>query len=192
MFEQSKSAKRRFHDGYFHSKYFTGDGIDIGCGEDSIGRYLHVFRLIKSVRPWDVQDGNATYMESVPDNTFDFVNSSHSLEHMDDPYIALTNWIRILKPGGYCVITIPEETMYEKDSWPSKYNPEHTHSFTLKGHSQLPKSVNVLQMCHSLLNICTVEKIQLIEEFYDWAHYQHDQTMSVTTECAIEIILRKK
>ena len=28
MKEQSKAAKRRFNDGYFHSRYFVGNGID--------------------------------------------------------------------------------------------------------------------------------------------------------------------
>lgn len=191
MYEQSKSAKRRFNDGYFHSRYYVGHGIDIGCGEDSVGRYKHVFSQIQSVMPWDVADGNATHMEGVYDDTFDFVNSSHSLEHMDNPYVALTNWIRILKPGGYCIITVPDESLYEKEHWPSKYNPEHTHSFTLKGNSSLPKSVNVLQMCFGLSNICVVERIQLIDEFYDWNYHSYDQTLTVTTECAIEIILMK-
>ena len=46
MFEQSKAAKRRFDDGNFHNRYFIGKGIDIGCGDDNLGRLRHVFEHI--------------------------------------------------------------------------------------------------------------------------------------------------
>ena len=44
MLEQSKSAKRRYDDGQFHSKYFVGRGIDIGAGKDSLFLHMNVFR----------------------------------------------------------------------------------------------------------------------------------------------------
>ena len=55
---------------------------------------------MKSCRSWDLPDGDAQYMASIEDGLFDFVHSSHCLEHMQDPQTALANWIRILKPGG--------------------------------------------------------------------------------------------
>ena len=38
MWEQSKAAKRRFHDGAFHSRYFVGNGIDIGGKADPLAQ----------------------------------------------------------------------------------------------------------------------------------------------------------
>ena len=194
MFEQSKSAKRRFNIGKFHSKYFVGDGIDIGAGNDTVGNYKYVFRGIKNVRPWDMPDGDAQYLNGINDNTFDFAVSSHSLEHMVDVNIALRNWIRVIKPGGYLVIAVPEEHMYEHNTWPSKYNDDHKWSFSVKNDSELPKSVNVMKMAIDISDIALIEKIEVIDDFFiEDASVSHlDQTMTPNAECAIEIIFKKR
>lgn len=43
---------------------------------------------------------------------------------------ALTNWIRVLKPGGWIYIVIPDYILYEKMTWPSRFNPDHKQSFS--------------------------------------------------------------
>lgn len=199
MFEQSKAAKRRFDDGNFHNRYFIGNGIDIGCGDDNLGRLRHVFRNIQSVRPWDLPDGDAQYLESVPDNQYDFVTSSHCLEHMVKPRIALKNWIRVCKSNGYLVITIPDEEMYEQGIWPSIYNTDHKWSFTLNDNRGLPalyrpimtNTINVLDLCQEVNTIAVVEKIEMIRDFYCEGYPAQDQTLHPCIESCIEIILRK-
>src|SRR5690242_4475065 len=104
MRETSKSIIRRSLDQRFATKYLVGAGIDIGAGSDSLDHYTATFPLIESVRNWDMEDGDAMLMAGVPDDSFDFVHSSHCLEHLTDPYVALSNWIRICRPGGYLVI----------------------------------------------------------------------------------------
>ena len=42
-----------------------------------------------------------------PDNTFDAVIHSDSLEHIADPLLALSECFRVLKPQGACLYTIP-------------------------------------------------------------------------------------
>ena len=42
-----------------------------------------------------------------PDNSFDVVIASDSLEHLKDDELALRNWYRILKPGGRAFIFVP-------------------------------------------------------------------------------------
>jgi len=189
MYEQSKAAKRRFDDGNFHNRYFIGEGIDIGCGEDNLGRLGHVFRGIRSVRGWDMPDGDAQYLATIADNTFDFATSFHCLEHMVDPVVALKNWIRVVKAGGYLVITIPDEEMYEQEFWPSRFNSDHKWSFTLRSNSMMPKSINVLDLCKQ--SGALVEKIEMIRDFY----YDHikgqDQTLHPCIESSIEIVMRK-
>ena len=100
MNESSKSIFHKIKDSRYATRYLIGEGIDIGAGPDSIAQYYEFFPLMKSCRAWDMADGDAELMESVEDNSFDFVHSSHCLEHMRSPDIALDNWIRILKPGG--------------------------------------------------------------------------------------------
>ena len=193
MQEQSKAAKRRFNDGNFHSKYFRGAGIDIGAGNDCLDKVRHAFPGIESVRNWDLMDGDGQELTSVEDNSYDFLHSSHSLEHMVDWKTALDNWIRVVVPGGYLIITVPEENMYEKNQWPSRFNGDHKWSFTVTTDSKMPKTVNVFDLAKFVADRATVEKIEVINQFYDTElPTQTDQTLLPNIECCIEIILRKR
>lgn len=186
MREASKAMKRRFNDGNFF-KYFSGKGIDIGAGPDCVDQYKRVFGF-ESAYNWDMKDGDAQYMNGVADATYDFIHSSHSLEHMVDPRVSLFNWIRICKPGGYLIITIPDQEMYEHSIWPSQFNSDHKWSFTT-GKDKLPKTINVFDMVSKLVGV-EVIKIEKIKEF--WYPSINDLTAhEPNAECAIEIILRK-
>ena len=191
MNEQSKSARRRYYDGAFHSRYFVGTGLDIGAGSDSVLTFKKEFRGIEDVHAWDKPQGDAQYLSTLPDRCFDFVHSSHCLEHMVDPTTALQNWIRVLKSGGYLIVTIPDEDMYEQGIWPSIFNQEHKHTFTIfKTDSWSKVSINVVDLVRSFPNV-VVEKIQLLSDFYVQGRVT-DQTLRPNTECAIEFIWRKK
>lgn len=188
--EQSKSAKRRFNNGKFHNQYFVGRGIDIGAGADSLGQYMHVFRGMTQVDAWDTPQGDAQYMKGISDNKYDFVHSSHCLEHMENPFIALSTWIRITKPGGYLIVTVPEEYLYEHGMWPSRFNGDHKWSFSIgKTKHNMTPHINVMEMLQGYHNI-DVHKIELIDDFFD-STIPSDQTRSVTTECSIEFIIKK-
>jgi len=195
VMEMTKATKRRYNIGDFHSKYFVGHGIDIGCGPDSLGNFKEFFPRLLSVRPWDMPDGDAQYLESVVDETLDFVVSSHCLEHLVDPYESLRNWIRVVKPGGYLVFAIPDEDLYEMGVFPSRFNGDHKHTFTIsKQKSWSDKSINIFDLLSGFDNI-QVLKVELMESMYDWDmnRDQQDQTLNQTgPECSIEIILRKK
>ena len=86
---QSTHSKRRYGLGAFHSRYFVGRGLDVGGGHDSLANNAHAFGLIRDIRTWDMPQGDAQYLASLADNSFDFVHSSHTLEHMVDPVVAL-------------------------------------------------------------------------------------------------------
>jgi predicted SAM-dependent methyltransferase len=193
MHEQSKSAKRRFYDGNFISKYFVGNGIDIGCGPDSVGQYATQFPLISSVKPWDMPDGDAQYLKSIADETFDFVHSSHCLEHMVDVNEALSNWIRVTKVGGYLIITVPDEDMYEHGIWPSVNNSDHKHSFTISKHTKtMPASINVIDLVKSVADKIQVQRITLLDDFHrPGLPANLDQTLTPNAECAIEFVLMR-
>ena len=189
--EQTKSAKRRFNIGKFHNRYFWGDGIDIGAGPDSLAKHTNVFRGITKIDYWDMPQGDAQYLKGVQTNRYDFAHSSHCLEHMVDPYIALTNWIRVVKPGGYVIVTIPEQELYEHGNWPSRFNGDHKWNFTI-GHTKYPnieKHVNVLHLIQGMVGVRLLH-LELIDDFYD-KDDTSDQTRKITTECSIEFILQK-
>ena len=96
MKETEKNYEARVRNEDFKN-YLHGNGIDIGGGDDCLKLPPDVEG---TVRLWDIQDGDAQYVHKLKDNTFDFVYSSHCLEHMRDLDTAFTNWIRICKQGG--------------------------------------------------------------------------------------------
>ena len=194
MHEASKSIFFRLKDSRYATRYLRGDGIDIGSGGDSLGQYYEFFPLMTSIRSWDLEDGDAQYMNSVSENTFDFVHSSHCLEHMFDPKAALNNWIRILKPGGHIVCLIPDEDLYEQGIFPSTYNTDHKWTFTInKKSSWSPKSINLLDLIKNLDHDVEVKKIELMDSTYRYnLGIRVDQTTTPVGESAIEFILRKK
>ncbi|MEW6428685.1 MAG: methyltransferase domain-containing protein [Thermodesulfobacteriota bacterium] len=195
MWEQSKAAKRRFGIPAFHNRYFVGHGIDVGGKPDPLGQYAGMFARMLSARTWDMEDGDAQQMAGVPDNQFDFLHASHCLEHMVDVGAALGNWIRIVRPGGFLIITVPDEDLYEQGQWPSRYNPDHKWTFTvMKQTSWSPRSINVLELLHAFAGLAEIEKIELLRDFYrdGWVAEKIDQTLTPVAECAIEIVLRKR
>ena len=171
--------------------YFRGHGIDIGGGGDSIARYANELGFI-DCRNWDIADGDAQYLEGVADNQYDFLYSSHCLEHMLDPTVALENWVRVVKPGGNLVIMIPEEELYEHLHWPPRYNTDHKFSFTIyKPEARLPNSINVFDLLKFVGDKVEILKIERLEAGYRNDVGDADQTWSGDCECAIEIALRK-
>jgi ubiquinone/menaquinone biosynthesis C-methylase UbiE len=198
MHESSKSVFHKIKDSRYATRYIVGDGIDIGAGEDTIGQYYEFFPLMKSCRGWDLPDGDAQLMESIADATFDFVHSSHCLEHMRDPKEALENWLRILKPGGHLVCLIPDEDLYEQGVFPSTFNTDHKHTFTIfKKASWSPASINLTEFLAGLSANVEIKKIELMDATFRYELNQRigvdrfDQTRTTVGECAIEFVLKK-
>ncbi len=194
MWEQSKAAKRRFGDGAFHTRYFVGKGVDIGGAPDPLWQYTSIFTRLTEVETWDLEQGDAQFMRGVPDGHFDFVHSSHCLEHMQDARVALGHWTRIVRPGGYLIITVPDEDLYEHGHWPSRHNSDHKWSFTTyKPASHMPKSINVVDLAREFGDRLELERLQLLRDFFRAdLPADTDQSLAPTTECGIEIIWRKR
>lgn len=188
--ETGKAVSRRLHDHRFITEYFVGHGIDIGAGDDGLDRYQRFFPGIQSMLAWDRPNGDAQYLGSLADASFDFAVSSHCLEHMQDPGTAMYHWLRVIRPNGHLVITVPDEDMYEQTHWPSIYNHDHKFSFTVyKRHSWSPVSVNILDLLRPLA--VRIKKIELLDHYFDPTVSDQDQTRG-WSESAIELVLQKQ
>jgi SAM-dependent methyltransferase len=193
MKECSKAIARRQRDPAFMSRFFKGSGIDIGGAPDPLALYSSLFPLIASVRTWDLDDGDAQYMDGVPDESFDFVHSSHCLEHIREPALGLRNWFRILRPGGFLVITVPDEDLYEQGTFPSTFNRDHKWTFTInKESSWSERSLNVFDLVSSIGSAAAVHKIELIDHAYRYNLPRFDQTLTPVAESAIEFVVRRR
>jgi len=122
--EMSKSHNARYRNGDY--EHIRGRVLDVGCGPDKI-----VLPPPHEVVGWDLPDGDAQYLATLGDASFDTVVSGHCLEHMHDVPTALLNWARVLKEGGYLYILVPSWQFYERCQWPSRCNPDHKASFDL-------------------------------------------------------------
>jgi SAM-dependent methyltransferase len=119
-----------------------GDGIDIGCGKDPI---------LPQVMPFDLEHGDANHISAYVNKEFDFVFSSHCLEHTHKPREVLHEWYKIVKRGGHLIILVPDEDLYEQGRFPSIFNSDHKNTFTIsKNNSWSSRSHNLLDMANEL------------------------------------------
>lgn len=193
MKECSKSIFRRLADSNFTRSYFAGNGLDIGGKPDPLALYSELFCRMESVRTWDIEDGDAQFLQGIADGSYDFVHSSHCLEHLRDPVEGLKNWFRVVKPNGYLVITVPDEDLYEQGVFPSTFNSDHKWTFTVwKEKSWSPKSINLLVLASELGPQADIVKIELLHATYRANLPRYDQTLTPVGECGIELVVRKR
>ena len=193
MKECSKSISRRLGDPNFINRYFVGNGLDIGGKPDPLSLYTELFCQMQSVRTWDWEDGDAQLLEGVADGQYDFVHSSHCLEHIVEPRIGLKNWFRAVRPGGHLIVTVPDEDLYEQGQFPSTFNLDHKWTFTIyKPGSWSDRSINVLDLVRELGERAEVLRIEQLSATYRYGLPRFDQTLTPVGECGIEFIVRKR
>jgi SAM-dependent methyltransferase len=137
-----ESTKAKAHWGIIEKQATQGSGIDIGCGSDPV---------TPNARRFDLEHGDANIISQYVKEQFDFVYSSHCLEHMHDPRKTILDWWKLVKPGGYLFVVVPDEDLYEQGVFPSRFNDDHKATFTIsKARSWSSKSINVLDLANSL------------------------------------------
>ena len=104
----------------FLPKIAGGDVLLVGCGD--AGEKPHLDRLGFHTVGFDVSVGSAAdfladvHRMPVRDNTFDVVLSMQVLEHLTEPWIAVEQIARVLRPGGWFVGSVaflkPYHTSY--------------------------------------------------------------------------------
>ena len=82
------------------------------------------------------------YGDDLPfkDKTFDFVISSHTIEHIFDPIKAMKEWIRVVKPGGI-IFTIAPITSFV----PGETRPTTTIEELIDRHNGVIKEDEIIQ-----------------------------------------------
>ena len=142
---------------------------------------------------WDIEDGDAQRLDGVGDASYDFVHSSHCLEHLEDPREGLRNWLRVVRPGGHLVVVVPDEDLYEQGVFPSTFNRDHKWTFTIyKPRSWSARSVNLLDVVRDLGAAVELVCMELLSATYRYELPRYDQTLTPVGECGIEFVLRKR
>lgn len=176
--ETAKAYNRRVREGFFE-KYCNGEGLDIGYGNDI---------LTPECSGWDLKNGDAQYLSSIEDESFDYVYSSHCLEHMRDVRVALENWFRVVKKGGYLIVAIPHRDLYEKKKeLPSRWNSDHKHMFLI-GKEELPDTLDIIQEIKCSLENYDIKYVKACDE----GHTIIDPLQHSDGEYQIEVVIKKK
>jgi len=103
-----------------YAKHFCyGLGLDIGCNRID-------WSYPNSI-PIDIEFNNGFDAYHLPDGEFDYIYSSHCLEHLHDWVMALDYWISKIKIGGYIFLYLPD---ISQEYWRPWNNKKHKHVFT--------------------------------------------------------------
>lgn len=106
--------------------YTVGTGLDLGCGPwKAFPHFIgvdngHHFGTAGA----DIAVDTCEKLPLFATDSMDFVFSSHLLEHIADWKGALSEWFRVIKPGGYLCLYVPDEDEYPKVGEPGA-NPDH-------------------------------------------------------------------
>lgn len=95
-------------------KFCQGKGLDIGSGKWPLN----------DAEPIDVLSGDDAY--NLPDEEYNYIFSSHCLEHLPDPIKALEHWRTRLVTGGVLFLYLPHPDM---EYWLPQNCKKHLHTW---------------------------------------------------------------
>lgn len=111
--------------------YCQGNGIDLGYGGDPIvpsaitvdlpNQYANVGTLPRNL------SGDARDLYWFNDEVLSWVFSSHLLEDFENTEEVLREWLRVIKPGGYLLLLLPEQRVYVECCRNGCYPPNPNH-----------------------------------------------------------------
>lgn len=116
--------------------YCIGKGCDVGFGGDKVVKtdcdgidYPQPYANAGNDKV-DIACDVIQQEIPVPDNTYDYVYTSHLIEDFADTSDALKKFVRILRPGGYLILVFPDQPKYEKycEEINLPMNPYHVHA----------------------------------------------------------------
>jgi len=102
----------------FAEKFCVGKGLDIGCGRKEWS--------LPGSFPIDIKFNEQYDAFNLPDGKFDYIFSSHCLEHLVDWSGALDLWISKLRNGGVLFLYLPD---YSQEYWRPWNCKKHIHHF---------------------------------------------------------------
>lgn len=114
--------------------YVGQGGFDIGCGPNKVFPHLVGVDNMADSQLFGVQMKpdfivkDCTRLGMFSNGCVETVFSSHTLEHLEDPAGALTEWWRLLAPGGHLILYLPHKDFYPNIGQPGS-NPDHKHDF---------------------------------------------------------------
>jgi len=136
--------------------FCEGYGLDIGYGGDPIKTTSITIDLpipYTKLGSYPLHlGGDARKLYWFSDNSLNYVYSSHCLEDFEDTESVLTEWLRVLKPGGMLVLLLPDQQRYEKWCSDHKTEPNAAHkikNFSLSYLKDIVSKLNYVKIIHT-------------------------------------------
>lgn len=94
------------------ARFCQGFGVDLGSGGDPVVPFA--VQVDTNPRARQIVHCFQDASRDLPfkDSTLDYVYSSHLLEDFAHWDPILTEWLRVLKPGGHLIIMVPDKERY--------------------------------------------------------------------------------
>lgn len=118
----------------FASHFCKGKGLDVGSGKWPF----------PGATPVDTASGGDAM--ALPAGEFDFIVSSHCLEHLVDPVAALEHWKSRLKHGGTLFLSLPHSDMRY---WQTTRNRKHLHEWQPRQMARILNDLGFVGVIHS-------------------------------------------
>lgn len=92
------------------AEWCSGQGLDPGAGRRTYSPTVVRCDIRPEVQPHHVCDATQLLFA---DGSFDFVVTSHLIEHLKNPRAAIREWLRVVRPGGFVCLIVPN-TLYTR------------------------------------------------------------------------------
>jgi len=137
------NIKKRYYSKFPLNTSIPPKLLDFGCGPgyflyeskkygfEPLGIELSIPALDFARKQYDLNviEGSEKELANFPDNYFDIITCWSVLEHLSNPRKLLSEFNRVLKPGGFLCVSIPNINCYEhklkKGNWYNIQNPAH-------------------------------------------------------------------
>lgn len=117
------------------AKHFCqGEGLDVGAS---------IWPLSGAI-PIELRAGGDAM--NLPEGPFDYVFSSHCLEHLPDPISALEHWRSRIKPGGTLFLYLPHPDM---EYWRPQHCRKHLHQWWPQDMARIVTDLGFVNVLHS-------------------------------------------
>ncbi len=175
--ESTKTWKDKITSGFFE-KYMSGKGLDIGYSGYKQNTHPILPEAIGVDTTYPGYDGKTLPFES---GSLDYCYSSHCLEHISDYKNAIREQFRVIKSGGYIIIVVPHQDLYEKkESLPSRYNEDHKRMY--QSHTLLTEIFESLPR-----NSYRIRHLQENDQNHDYSQPAEEHSKGqYEIECVIE------
>jgi SAM-dependent methyltransferase len=100
----------------FAREILKGEGVDIGCNRKEWA--------FPGAQPIDILFNDPWDAYNLPSQEYDYIYSSHCLEHLEDWVGALDYWKSCLKKGGVIFLYLPH---FDQEYWRPWNNRKHIH-----------------------------------------------------------------